>query len=241
MSGIKTIILAGGLGTRIFEYTNKMPKPMIKIGGIPLLTHIMRIFKSYGYNDFIIAAGYKKEFIKKHYSKSKEFKKLKIIDTGQNTLTGGRIKKLKKFINKDENFFLTYGDGLSNVNLKKLMIFHLKHKKIATVTAVRPPVRFGEMSIKNSKVLSFKEKPEPKSSWINGGFFLLNYEVFDYIKNYQTSFEKQPLEKLSLDQNLMAYKHLGFWKCMDNLGDKNYLEKIYKKKNLNYGKFKKFL
>lgn len=226
---MKTIILAGGFGTRISEYTHKVPKPMIKIGGVPLLTHIMRIYSSHGFNEFIIAAGYKKEFIKKYYCKSKEFKNLKIIDTGQKTMTGGRIKRLKKFINKDEDFFLTYGDGLSNINLNKLLKFHLKHKKIATITAVRPPVRFGEMYIKNSRVTSFKEKPEPKSSWINGGFFLLNYKVFDYIENDQTSFEKQPMEKLSSTRNLMAYKHLGFWKCMDNIGDKNYLEKIYKK------------
>ena len=225
---MKTIILAGGFGSRISEYTHKMPKPMIKIGGVPLLTHIMRIYKSYGFNEFIIAAGYKKEFIKKYYSNSKEFKNLKVIDTGQKTMTGGRIKRLKKFFNKGEDFFLTYGDGLSNVNLNKLIKFHINHKKIATVTAVRPPVRFGEMTIKSSRVSSFKEKPEPKSSWINGGFFVLNYKVFDYITNDQMSFEKQPMEKLSLKKNLMAYKHLGFWKCMDNLGDKNYLEKIYK-------------
>jgi glucose-1-phosphate cytidylyltransferase len=233
---MKTIILAGGLGTRIFEYTHKIPKPMIKIGGVPLLTHIMRLYASYGFDEFIIAAGYKKQLIQKYYFKSKEFKNLKIVDTGQKTMTGGRIKRLKKFINKDEDFFLTYGDGLSNINLNQLLKFHFKHKKIATVTAVRPPVRFGEILIKNSRVSSFKEKPEPKSSWINGGFFLLNYKVFDYIKNDQTSFEKQPMEKLSSSKNLMAYKHFGFWKCMDNVGDKNYLEKIYKKHKSNLWK-----
>ena len=225
---MKTIILAGGLGTRIPEYTKKIPKPMIKIGGIPLLTHIMRIYASFGFNEFIIATGYKKELIKKHYLKSNEFTNLKIIDTGKKTMTGGRIKKLKKFIKKGENFFLTYGDGLSNINLNKLLKFHLKHKKIATVTAVRPPVRFGEITIQNSKVVSFNEKPETKSSWINGGFFVLNYKVFKYIKNDLTSFEKEPIKKLTDNKNLMAFKHLGFWKCMDNLGDKNYLEKLYK-------------
>jgi glucose-1-phosphate cytidylyltransferase len=225
---MKTIILAGGFGTRIPEYTKKIPKPMIKIGGVPLLTHIMRIYTSFGFNEFIIATGYKKELIKKHYLRSKEFTNLKIIDTGKKTMTGGRIKKLKKFIKKGENFFLTYGDGLSNINLNKLLEFHLKHKKIATVTAVRPPVRFGEMTIKNSKVISFNEKPETKSSWINGGFFVLNYKVFKYIKNDLTSFEKEPIKKLTHNKNLMAFKHIGFWKCMDNLGDKNYLEKLYK-------------
>ena len=236
MTKMKTIILAGGLGTRIPEYSYQRPKSMIKIGGVPLLTHIMRIYVSYGFEEFIIAAGYKKEFIKKYYSKSKEFKNLKVIDTGKNTMTGGRLKRLKKFIKEGENFFLTYGDGLSNINLPKLLKFHLKHKKIATVTAVRPPVRFGEMLIKNSKVTSFKEKPEPKSSWINGGLFVLNQKVFNYIKNDLTSFEKEPLEKLSSRKNLMAFKHLGFWKCMDNLGDKNYLEKIYKKNKFSLWK-----
>ena len=227
---MKVVILAGGYGTRIAEYTKKIPKPMIKIAGLPLLTHIMRIFKSYGYKEFIIAAGYKKNVIQSYYLKSKEFKHLEVIDTGKDTMTGGRILKLKSFIKKGENFFVTYGDGLSDINIKKLKSFHLKHKKIATVTAVRPPVRFGELSIRNKQVLKFKEKPEIKSSWINGGFFILNYKVFQYIKGKKTSFEKEPLEKLSKTKNLMAFKHKGFWKCMDNLADKNYLEKIYKKK-----------
>ena len=225
---MKTVILAGGHGTRIEEYTKKIPKPMIKIGGIPLLTHIKRIFVSYGYNEFIIAAGYKKKIIQNYYSNSKEFTNLKIIDTGKETMTGGRLLRLRLYFKKNENFFMTYGDGLSDVNLNKLKNFHLKHQKIATVTAVRPPVRFGEMSIVKSRVSSFKEKPEIKSSWINGGFFVLNHEVFKFIKNDTISFEKQPMEKLSIKKNLMAYKHKGFWKCMDNLGDKNYLEKLYK-------------
>ncbi len=227
---MKTIILAGGFGSRITEYTKKIPKPMIKIRGIPLLTHIMRIFTSQGYNDFIIAAGYKKKIIQEYYSKSKEFPNLKVIDTGKKTMTGGRILKLKSFFNKNELFFMTYGDGLSNINLKKLKKFHLKNKKIATVTAVRPPVRFGELLIKKNRVIKFKEKPEIKSSWINGGFFVLNYEVFKYLKNYNTPFEKEPLEKLAKSKNLIAFKHKGFWKCMDNMADKNYLEKFYKKR-----------
>ena len=143
-------------------------------------------------------------------------------------MTGGRLLRLKPFFDEKENFFMTYGDGLSDINLKKLRQFHLNHKKIASVTAVRPPVRFGEMSIINSRVSTFKEKPEIKSSWINGGFFVLNYKIFNFIKNDGISFEKQPLEKLSIKKNLMAYKHYGFWKCMDNLADKNYLEKLYK-------------
>ena len=226
---MKVIILAGGYGTRIAEYTKKLPKPMIKINGTPLLSHIMRIFSSQGFNDFIIAAGYKKNIIQKYYSKSKEFKNVKIVDTGKETMTGGRILKLKPHFKKNENFFVTYGDGLSNINLKKLLNFHLRNKKIATVTAVRPPVRFGELLIKKDKVLRFKEKPDIKSSWINGGFFVLNYEVFKFIKNSKTSFEKEPLEKLAKSKNLTAYKHKNFWKCMDNIADKNYLEKYLKK------------
>ena len=226
---MKVIILAGGYGTRIVEYTKKIPKPMIKINGTPLLSHIMRIFSSQGFNDFIIAAGYKKNIIQKYYSKSKEFKSVKIVDTGKETMTGGRILKLKPYLKKNENFFVTYGDGLSNINLKKLLNFHLRNKKIATVTAVRPPVRFGELLIKKDKVLRFKEKPDIKSSWINGGFFVLNYEVFKFIKNSKTSFEKEPLEKLAKSKNLTAYKHKNFWKCMDNIADKNYLEKYLKK------------
>ena len=226
---MKVIILAGGYGTRIVEYTKKIPKPLIKINGTPLLSHIMRIFSSQGFNDFIIAAGYKKNIIQKYYSKSKEFKSVKIVDTGKKTMTGGRILKLKPHFKKNENFFVTYGDGLSNINLKKLLNFHLRNKKIATVTAVRPPVRFGELLIKKDKVLRFKEKPDIKSSWINGGFFVLNYEVFKFIKNSKTSFEKEPLERLAKSKNLTAYKHKNFWKCMDNIADKNYLEKYLKK------------
>ena len=154
---MKTIILAGGYGTRITEYTKKIPKPMIKIRGLPLLTHIMRIFTSQGYNEFIIAAGFKKKIIQNYYSRSKEFPNLKVIDTGKETMTGGRILKLKSYFNDKENFFFTYGDGLSSINLKKLKKFHLKNKKIATVTAVRPPVRFGELLIKKNRVLNLKK------------------------------------------------------------------------------------
>ena len=227
---MKTIILAGGLGSRIPEYTKQVPKPMIKIGSLPMLSHIMRIFKSYGYDNFIIAAGYKIKVIEKYYQNSNEFKNIRIVNTGKETMTGGRILKLKKFFKKNENFFMTYGDGLCNVNLNKLETFHRKHKKIATVTAVHPPVRFGELKIKNTKVIKFDEKPESRSSWINGGFFILNYRVFNYIKNDKTVFEKFPLEMLSKNNDLMAYKHEGFWKCMDNMGDKNFLDKMFKNK-----------
>ena len=223
---MKVVILTGGYGMRIAEYTQRIPKPMIKIGGIPMLTHIMRIFTSYGFNNFIIAAGYKKEIIRSYYKDSKEFSNLRVVDTGKNTMTGGRILRLKSYFKKNEVFFMTYGDGLCNLNLIKLKKFHDNHGKLATVTAVHPPVRFGELEIKNNKVLNFNEKPETKSTWINGGFFILNYKVFDYIKNDSISFERQPMENLAKNNKLMAFKHEGFWKCMDNLGDKNLLDKM---------------
>ena len=223
---MKVVILTGGYGTRIAEYTQRIPKPMIKIGGIPMLTHIMRIFTSYGFNNFIIAAGYKKEIIRSYYKNSKEFSNLRVVDTGKNTMTGGRILRLKSYFKKNEVFFMTYGDGLCNLNLIKLKKFHDSHGKLATVTAVHPPVRFGELEIKNNKVLNFNEKPETKSTWINGGFFILNYKIFDYIKNDSISFERQPMENLAKNNKLMAFKHEGFWKCMDNLGDKNLLDKM---------------
>ena len=223
---MKIVILTGGYGTRIAEYTQRIPKPMIKIGGVPMLTHIMRIFTSYGFKNFIIAAGYKKEIIRSYYKGSKEFSNLRVVDTGKNTMTGGRILRLKPYFKKNEVFFMTYGDGLCNLNLIKLKKFHDNHGKLATVTAVHPPVRFGELEIKNNKVLNFNEKPETKSTWINGGFFILNYKVFDYIKNDSISFERQPMENLVKNNKLMAFKHEGFWKCMDNLGDKNLLDKM---------------
>ncbi|MDC1053655.1 sugar phosphate nucleotidyltransferase [Candidatus Pelagibacter sp.] len=233
---MKVVILAGGLGTRLAEYTSTIPKPMVKIGEEPILSHIIRIFKSYNYKDFIIAAGYKKEIIMDYYKNSKEFNDIKIIDTGEKTMTGGRILRLKSFINDNENFFLTYGDGLCNVNLNELIKFHLNHKKIATVTAVHPPVRFGELEIDEEKVTKFEEKSQAKAGWINGGFFILNNKVFDYIKDDNTLFEREPLEKLVDEENLMAFKHEGFWKCMDNLRDKIELDKMYKNNQLLWKK-----
>lgn len=233
---MKTVILAGGQGTRIPEYTKKIPKPMIKVAGAPLLTHIMKFYQSHGFNEFIIAVGYKGHIIKNYYKNSKEFKNLKVVDTGNHTMTGGRILRLKKLFSINENFFLTYGDGLSNVNLKKLLNFHIKSKKIATLTAVHPPVRFGELKIRKNNVLKFEEKPESISTWINGGFFVLNYKIFESIRNDQTNFEKSSLELLSKKKNLAAFKHNGFWKCMDNLGDKNFLEKLFKQKKFKWNK-----
>lgn len=224
---MKVIILAGGHGTRLAEYTRTTPKPMVEIAGRPILSHVMEIFQSYGFDDFIIAAGYKKEAIIDYYKDSKEFKNISIIDTGKDTLTGGRLLRLKSMFKKDENFFMTYGDGLSDLNLNDLKNFHFKHGKLATVTAVHPPVRFGELMIEDEKVVKFEEKPQAKSGWINGGFFVLNYKIFDYIKNDNTIFERDPMIRLVVEKNLMAFKHKGFWKCMDNLRDKILLDQMY--------------
>ncbi|MDA9682748.1 sugar phosphate nucleotidyltransferase [Candidatus Pelagibacter sp.] len=227
---MKVVILAGGKGSRISYYTQKIPKPMIKIGGIPMLSHIMSLFKHYGYNDFLIAAGFKKKIISDYYRNSKEFKNLKVIDTGLNTQTGGRILKLKKYLKNENYFFMTYGDGITNININRLQNFHIKNNKIATVTAVRPPVKFGELKIeKNKLVSSFLEKPSLNTGWINGGFFVLNKDVFKYIKNYQIIFEREPMINLSKKKKLIAFKHDGYWKCMDNLKEKNDLEEIYKR------------
>ena len=235
---MKVIILAGGLGTRLSEYTNQIPKPMVKIAGYPILIHIMRHYIKYGFKEFIIAAGYKNKIIKKYFNNfskdSQPFNckinkvncKITISDTGENTLTGGRLKRLKKFFKSNETFMFTYGDGLSDVNLKKLLKFHLKLKKLITVTAVRPPARFGEIKIKSNFVNSFKEKPQTSEGWINGGFFVTNYKFFNYIKNDRTILEKSPLEKACKNKNLTAFKFRGFWKCMDTLRDKQVLEKF---------------
>ena len=239
---MKVIILAGGLGTRLYEYTSRIPKPMVKIAGYPILIHIMKHYVKHGYKDFIIAAGYKNEIIKKYFKNFKKDGKIfsckitnkicnvTIADTGQKTLTGGRLKRLKKYFNKDETFMFTYGDGICDVNLKDLLKFHSDNKKLITVTAVRPPARFGEIKIKGKIVSSFREKPQTSEGWINGGFFVTNYNFFNYIKNDNTILEKQPLEKASKNKNLLAYKFKGFWKCMDTLRDKQVLEEIIKKR-----------
>lgn len=228
---MKVVILAGGRGSRISFYTQKIPKPMIKVGNIPILVHIMNIYKSYGFNEFIIAAGYKSKIISDYFLKYKKLSNIKIVNTGINSETGERIRKLKNLLKKEENFLLTYGDGVSNINIKKLIEFHLKHKKIATMTTVRPPVKFGEVSIgKNNKVLKFIEKPQLNRGWINGGFFVLNKQIFRYLNGKNLVFEKKPLSKLCDDGELRAYMHYGYWKCMDNLSEKKQLEKIYKKR-----------
>lgn len=222
---MKVVILAGGFGTRIAEANG--PKPMVTIGNKPILYHIMNYYKKFGFDDFIIALGYKGNFIRKKFSKYNF--KAQFIDTGLNTMTGGRLKRLSKYLEK-ERFMLTYGDGLSNVNLKKLLNHHIKSKKIATVTAVRPPARFGEIVIKSNKVVEFNEKTQSKKQWINGGFFIFEPEFLKYIKNDQTSLESDPLTAISKKGMLSAYRHEKFWQCMDTMKDKNYLEKLWKKK-----------
>ena len=245
---MKVIILAGGLGTRLSEYTNAVPKPMIKIGGVPILVHIMGLYSKYNYKDFYIALGYKSEVVKKYFKNFIRFNQkfkfsfrsmsftITLVYTGDKTFTGGRLKRLKKFINKNENFMFTYGDGISNVNLNRLEKFHKKKNKLITVTAVRPPARFGEIIIKNDKVISFKEKPQVNAGWINGGFFIAKYEFFNLIKGDSTILEKSPLEAASVKKQLYAYKHSGFWKCMDTKRDKDVLELIYKKNKFKWKK-----
>jgi glucose-1-phosphate cytidylyltransferase len=224
---MKTIILCGGYGTRLSEETKIKPKPMVKIGSQPILKHITNIFEHYKFDEFILALGYKSNYIKKFYSKNKN-NKIQLVYTGKETMTGGRLLRLKKFFNKGDTFMLTYGDGLTSQNIKNLVKFHKSHRKIATVTAVRPPVRFGELEIKGNKVSSFREKTQIRSSWINGGYFVFNYEIFNFIKNDKTMLEKEPLEKLTKIGELIAYKHEGFWQCMDTLRDKNLLNKLWK-------------
>ena len=223
----KVVILCGGLGTRIGLETKYKPKPMIKINDKPIIWHIMKIYKNYGYNDFILSAGYKHEMIKNYFKNSNEFN-VKVVNTGLNTETGGRILLLKKYI-KDQYFFMTYGDGVSDINIKKLLDFHLKNKGIATLTAVRPPVRFGEIKFKSKKIKSFIEKPQTGSGWVNGGFFVLNRDIFKFIKSKKIIFEREPLTKLYKKRKLIGYKHKGFWQCMDTIRDKIYLRNLIKK------------
>lgn len=227
---MKVVILAGGFGTRLPEYTDTIPKPMIKIGEQPILEHIMNSYSKFDFKEFIIALGYKGELIKEHFKSHKNKWKVNLVDTGQNTMTGGRIKRLKEVIG-NETFMLTYGDGLSNINLKELLEFHKKNKKIVTVSAVRPPARFGFIKFKDDKVLSFKEKSKLDVGWINGGFFVMEPKFLDYIKGDSTYLEREPLEKIAKEGNMCAYKHSGFWQCMDTLRDKIVLEELIREGN----------
>ena len=246
---MKVGILAGGVGTRLVEETAIKPKPMVEIGGKPIIWHIMRHYSHYGYNEFVIALGYKGEFIKKyiidysslHSNLTVNIKNgevwthgvessfnwtIDLIDTGLETLTGGRIKRLAPYLG-NETFMLTWGDGVSDVNLDELLKFHKSHGKLATLTAVRPTARFGHLTLESNMVTEFSEKPQTSEGWINGAFFVLEPGVFDYIDGDQTQWERQPMERLAQDGQLMAYRHIGFWQCMDTLRDKHLLNQLW--------------
>jgi glucose-1-phosphate cytidylyltransferase len=225
---MKVIILAGGLGTRLSEFTKKVPKPMVKINNKPILIHIMNHYIKFGFKDFIIAVGYKANIIKEYF-KSSPIKKCKvqIIDTGNKSMTGGRLKRLKKYLDND-TFMMTYGDGLSNVNLNKLYKFHKKNKKMITLTAVRPPARFGAIKLVGKYAKTFKEKSRLDEGWINGGYFVIEPKFLKLIKNDSTYLEKEPLETAAKRKQLLAFRHKDFWQCMDTKRDKDNLEKIFK-------------
>lgn len=249
---MKVAILAGGLGTRLSEETTIKPKPMVEIGGKPILWHIMNIYAAYGYKEFVVALGYKGDIIKDYFLNyryrarsltinldsgdvtihdgSSEDWIVHLLDTGQTTQTGGRIKRLSEFIGK-EPFFLTYGDGLSNINLHDLVAFHRAQGKLATVTAIRPPARFGQMLISEENVMEFQEKPISGEGWANGGFFLLQPEIVNYINDDQTIWEREPMECLATQRQLAAFLHHGFWHAMDTFRDVHILNKLWEEDN----------
>ena len=223
---MKAVILAGGYGTRLSEETHLKPKPMVEIGGKPILWHIMKIYSHHGINEFVICCGYKAELIQEYIQKLDEPWTITPVDTGINTMTGGRLKLVKKYV-ENETFCFTYGDTLNNVKIDELVNFHFDKKVLATVTACKPPEKYGLLKIENEKVIDFQEKPHIEGEWVNGGFFVLNPQVFDYIKTDSTVWEKEPMEKLTKDDQLSAYKHRGFYQPMDTISDKNYLEKLW--------------
>jgi glucose-1-phosphate cytidylyltransferase len=247
---MKVAILAGGVGSRLAEETEIKPKPMVEIGGRPILWHIMRHYAHYGFKDFVIALGYKGEVIKKYMIDYANLSsnlsvdlstgkvdiaggdrpdwRVQLVDTGIPTLTGGRIKRLEPFL-RDGTFMLTWGDGVSDVNLQELLKFHRSHGKLATMTAVRPPARFGHLVFEGDRVAEFLEKPQAMEGWINGAFFVLEPEVFTYIDGDEIQWEREPMERLAADGQLMAYRHSSFWQCMDTLRDKKLLEDLWQK------------
>ncbi len=247
---MKTGILAGGLGSRLAEETVVRPKPMVEIGGQPILWHIMRHYLAYGFDDFVIAAGYKGEVIKRwmvdyatlsadvtvrpqagevdyHQGADCEPWTVSVVDTGPDTNTGGRIKRLQPWVG-DETFMVTWGDGVSDVDLNALLAFHRAHGRVATLTAVRPPARYGHIVTDGDQIVEFSEKPQIGEGWINGAFFVFEPAVFDYIEGDATQFEKEPLERLAKDGQLMAYHHEGFWQCMDTVREKHILEELWR-------------
>ena len=223
---MKVIILAGGYGTRLGEVTDLIPKPMVQIGGKPIIVHIMELYAQYGHTDFYIALGYKAEVIKKYFNNINTPWNINMIDTGLDTLTGGRCKIISESIG-DETSFLTYGDGLADINIDQLLKFHKKNQKLITVSAVHPSARFGELDLDGDRVLAFKEKPQLQRGWINGGFFVVEPGFFNYIDNPNVMLEREPIEKATSDAQLYAYKHEGFWQCMDTRRDHELLEKLW--------------
>ncbi len=250
---MKTVILAGGFGTRLSEYTKLIPKPMVEIGGKPILWHIMNHYSRYGFKDFVIALGYKGEVIKnyflQYYAQNNDFTidlatgkveyiqehtkdwRVTLVDTGEGSMTGGRIRRLKHVIG-NEDFMMTYGDAVADVNIAQLVEYYRQSKVLAMVTAVHPTARFGEIQIDDSDfVRSFKEKPQLNQGWINGGFFVLNPKVFDYIDNDLTTFEREPLERLAAEGQLKTFRHEGFWQCMDTVRDRDLLNQMWEEGN----------
>jgi glucose-1-phosphate cytidylyltransferase len=246
---IPVILLAGGLGTRLRESTEFKPKPMVEIGGRPILWHIMKTYERYGLSDFTLALGYKGDVIKDYFlnyharlsdltvhlktgnvdysNPTAEDWHVSLIDTGANSMTGGRLLRLKRYLHSSGTFMVTYGDGVSDVDINALLAFHRAHGKLATVTAVRPSARFGGMHIGEGQVLNFKEKPQSGEGWINGGFFVFEPGVFDYLENDTTVLEQSPLESLVRDEQLMAYEHSGYWQCMDTIRDRDALQSLW--------------
>ncbi len=247
---MKVVILAGGFGTRMAEYTEAVPKPMVTVGEAPMIWHIMSLYAHYGFKDFCVALGYKgrliKEYFKDLYSSLSDFTvdladgstvyhgkrerydwRITLVDTGLNTLTGGRVRRMRPYLDK-EPFMLTYGDGVADVDIGELLRFHRRHGKTVTVTAVHPPARFGELGLKGDRVVAFKEKPQTEQGWINGGFFVMEPKFLDWIEGDNTILEKEPLERASAKGELVAYRHKGFWKCMDTVRDRLVLEELWK-------------
>ena len=231
---MKCVILAGGYGTRISDFDNKesilRPKPMIEIGGKPILWHIMKIYSAHNINEFIICCGYKGDIIKEYFSRS-DFPawNIELVDTGIDTMTGGRLKRIQNHI--DDTFCVTYGDGLSNININDLIIFHREKKSTVTLTAIHPPERFGVLSLNGDHVTKFCEKPSNNDAWVNGGFLVCEPEIFNYLQDDSTILEKTPLETLSKENKLTAFRHDGFWYAMDTLRERKYLEKLYESGN----------
>jgi glucose-1-phosphate cytidylyltransferase len=246
---MKTVILCGGLGTRLSEETQLRPKPMVEVGGRPILWHIMKIYERFGMGDFVLALGYKGEYIKDYFlnyhprmsdltvhlksgqvdysNPTAEDWRVSLIDTGALTMTGGRLLRLKSQLQSGGTFMLTYGDGVADVDISALLAFHRSHGRLATVTAVRPTVRFGELTIDGDQVSKFQEKPQSGEGWINGGFFVFEPEIFDFIEGDTTLLEREPLERIAQANQLMAYHHPGYWQCMDTIRDKQSLEELW--------------